>query len=504
MSRHQSNNCFVCIERDCIAEYERAFQCEREQATCGQDHRAARAEVTSANDRSLVDRCFTHCHNRFVFSQRFKPNRRYILLLILGWIVYATTLLATVANVPFHPDESTSLFLSQDFDTLFIRGDIQGVVWGGEPYSEASARVRYRLLDAPFTRYAIGFSRWAFGNGSAALPVDWDWALDWEGNVRAGALPAPELLRIARLPATLLAVFTPVIVFLIGRHIGGAPFGAIAAILYAANSFVLLHNRRAMSEGPLLFFILLAFLVALRFRSKLFLLGITVGLAASAKATGLILLTVALFAALARPAENAKRSVGAYVRPLVLLTGGFGLAMFIFNPALWRQPVAAAQEMVRARNTLASEQTTQLRIATPGLVPESIFLRVAALPYQSMFAPLAFWDVPNYAEQTALQEAAYLGRFWHPIFASPVLGSLFLVLAFAGMLMAVIHHSPQSARMKMLWLWTASTVLGLLILIPIAWQRYYLPLAPLLSLWVAFALVQIIARVREQRSTPND
>ena len=439
-----------------------------------------------------------------MFCPRFKSNRRYVLLLILGWIVYAITLLASVANVPFHPDENTYLFMSQDFDTLFIRGDVQGVVWSGESYSEASARVRHRLLNAPFARYAIGLSRWVFGNGIAAAPVDWDWALDWEGNVRAGALPAPELLRIARLPATLLAAFTPVIMFLIGRHIGGVPLGAIAATLYAANSFVLLHNRRAMSEGPLLFFILLAFLVALRFRSQFFLLGITVGLAVSAKATGLILLPVALFAALARPAENTKRSVGASLRPLLLIMVGFGLAVFIFNPALWRQPVAAAQEMVSARSTLASEQTAQLRLATPGLVPESTVLRVAALPYQSLFAPLAFWDVPNYADQTVLQEAAYLGRFWHPIFTSPVLGSLFLVLAIAGMLMAVIHRSPQRVRMKLLWLWTASTVLGLLILIPIAWQRYYLPLAPLLPLWAAFALVQIFARVRGQRSTPND
>ena len=118
-----------------------------------------------------------------MFSPRFKPNRRYVRLLILGWIVYATTLLATVANVPFHPDESTFLFMSQDFDTLFIQGDIQGVVWSGEPYSEASKRVRQRLLNAPFARYATGFSRWVFGNGSAALPIDWDWELDWEGNV---------------------------------------------------------------------------------------------------------------------------------------------------------------------------------------------------------------------------------------------------------------------------------------------------------------------------------
>ena len=165
-----------------------------------------------------------------------------------------------------------------------------------------------------------------------------------------------------------------------------------------------------MSEGPLLFFILLAFFVALRFRSKLFLLGITVGLAVSSKATGLILLPVALFAALTGSQENSKRAVDTYVRPLALLIVGFGLAIFIFNPALWRQPVAAAHEMVRARNTLAAEQTTQLRLATPGFVPETTFLRVAALPYQSLFALLPFWDVPNYAHQTVLQETAYLGR----------------------------------------------------------------------------------------------
>jgi len=72
------------------------------------------------------------------------------------------------------------------------------------------------------------------------------------------------------------------------------------------------------------------------------------------------------------------------------------------------------------------------------------------------------------------------------------------------MIMALINYSPQKNSMRLLWLWTASTVLGLLILIPIAWQRYYLPLAPLLSLWVAIGLVKIFARVQDHRSTRHD
>jgi hypothetical protein len=178
------------------------------------------------------------------------------------WGVYALAMLATLPSVPFHPDESTHIYLSQDFDQLVRRVDPAGVTWQA---ASAPAEVRrYRLLEAPLSRYLIGLSRTLTGQHTPPLAVDWNWSATWEANAAAGALPSEALLAAARVPATLGTVAGALLVFAIGRRAGGLVAGVSAAALYAANGALWLHGRRAMSEGLTIFAILLAVWVMLR------------------------------------------------------------------------------------------------------------------------------------------------------------------------------------------------------------------------------------------------
>jgi hypothetical protein len=60
-----------------------------------------------------------------------------------------------VFKVPFHPDESTHIFMSADFERMLTNPT--GMIWKmGDLVPDI---VRYRMIDAPITRYLLGFGR---------------------------------------------------------------------------------------------------------------------------------------------------------------------------------------------------------------------------------------------------------------------------------------------------------------------------------------------------------
>src|SRR5512140_1759946 len=105
------------------------------------------------------------------------------------WPLYLAVLLVTLlywaglASVPFHPDESTQIFMSADFDTLFRQPG--SLAWSPTPADPA--RQLYRLLDAPLTRDLIGAGRTLAG--LPATSIDWNWSLTYADNAASGALP---------------------------------------------------------------------------------------------------------------------------------------------------------------------------------------------------------------------------------------------------------------------------------------------------------------------------
>ena len=90
----------------------------------------------------------------------------------LLWGGYAAALLVTLPAVPFHPDESTHLYLSRDFDLLFRQREPAAVTWQA---ADAPPDVRrYRLLEAPLSRYLIGLSRALTGQPALTTSTDWN------------------------------------------------------------------------------------------------------------------------------------------------------------------------------------------------------------------------------------------------------------------------------------------------------------------------------------------
>jgi hypothetical protein len=108
-----------------------------------------------------------------------------------------------------------------------------------------------------------------------------------------------------------------------------------------------------------------------------------------------------------------------------------------------------------------------------------------------MFAEAGF-------HQAHIQAAvsAYLSNPFHALFRSAAWGSLLLALTLIGLIAGVyrIFHSDavNRRRISLLLIATLLQAAILLVMIPLAWQRYYLPLIPYICLWAGYGVYKII------------
>ena len=211
--------------------------------------------------------------------------------LVAGFIALASLCYFwDLLQVPFHPDESTQIFMSSDVD-LWLE-DPLSLAWQSQ--TPPDARAEYRLLDAPFARTWIGLFRVI--SATPKLPADWDWSATWTQNIQAGAYPSDAQLLVSRAASAIFFPLDLVFLFLIGRKLQSNLLGWLMIVIFCLNALVLLHSRRSMSEGPLLFFTILALWSFLQNPRYLFLSAIPAALAFNSKYSALPLFAIGLFA----------------------------------------------------------------------------------------------------------------------------------------------------------------------------------------------------------------
>lgn len=393
----------------------------------------------------------------------------FVLLLLLISAFY----LSGVSQVPFHPDESTFLYMSAEYDRLISHPT--RMAWDSS--AELTPILRYRMIDAPLTRYMLGLG---FSIFNLEPPqADWDWSASWEENQAAGALPNPGLLLAGRLLVASLFPLSLVLLYLIGLKLDGRLLGILAVILLSTHPLILLHTRRAMAEGPLLFTLLLALYALLSADRFPFLAGLAFGLALNAKQSAGLLLPAGLAAAswITFPVPHRLRKI---LANLLLFSLGFGLLTLMLNPFLWLSPVKAVQAAVSLRQDLVSRQVADFEGIAPSQVLESPTQRVAVALAQLYIAPPVFSEAGNYTQFTNPAEAEYsapavnnLGR--GPLVAGIIMG--FTLIGLAGFSRRLIFGTFSVRRQAALLLLAfALTSIGIILLVPLAWQRYYVPL----------------------------
>jgi hypothetical protein len=418
---------------------------------------------------------------------------------MIDWLLVIFIVLATLAywagvpSVPFHPDESTYIFMSADWEVLFS----QPLTLAWQP-EISDLRQTYRLLDAPLARYLCGAARWI--TGQAPLAADWNWAWTWDQNQAAGALPDSNLLTASRFGSASLFPFSLLLLYLTGYRLGGRFLGWSSLIFMASSALILLHTRRAMAEGGLIFCTCL-FMASLVFcRKHPWLIAIPAALAFCAKQSTLPFMGIGILAVVLFEKNGMMHAI-----QVLLLYGLLYLGLIVLlNPFLWAHPLEAIRAAVVARQDLLARQTHEFALAAPDAVLNSPWVAGIALIANLFVTPPAIADVGNYLNQTQSAAQAYLSSPFHQFLRGLWAGGLLLGLTIAGGLItlkrSLVKGNPQRATWALLWLTGLLQLVTLALTLTLPFQRYVLPLVPFTCLWSSVCLTQLKDRVFSKRA----
>ncbi len=431
-------------------------------------------------------------------------------------MLLACYVLAGTAEVPFHGDESTQIYMSRDYAYQFIQHDLNQIAYSDTPSNAAEQELR--LINGTVNKYLIGLAWHLDGMSISNINEQWDWGADWNYNQQNNHAPTETLLLASRWPSALLLAAGVAVVFALGQTLGGRWTPYVASLYYALNPALLLNGRRAMMEGSFIFFSLLVLLVAIWLLQhpslpRAILLGIVSGFALASKHTAVFTVVVVFTAVLLYLIYQSARSEDdSSVVDYVLLPylgfaaiAAFGV-FFALNPVWWGDPAARAQNVLQLRQSLLAGQTATFGGYAQFGDQFSGFLRQGLIVYPQYFE-ISGWDV-YLADQISRYEASV----WRGVsIGGSVVGALVLCgIMAAGVWEWVKVLVPQRLRNRRWvrwtmpddeavvdvypavvgahWLvgtWMLMMVFSTLLLTPLEWQRYYLPLYPAIGLLIA-------------------
>ena len=410
------------------------------------------------------------------------------------WVIHLLCLFLTLFYlwgmnlVPFHPDESTQIFMSQDpFD--FIKDPLS---LSYSPDAELTSKMTYRAIDMPLTRYLIGFAR--FVTNSPGLQSDWDWSLTWEQNLKIGAYPSQSLLKTARFIPTLLIPISIYLFYFSIRKILPKTPALIAVLFLGLNPLILLHGRRAMAESALLFGITLFLWSVTRDRIKPILVGIAIAIAFNAKQTGIFLIPAGIIAVCTLPDEE--QNLKDMLARIAVVMAVFFIITLLLNPYYWKSPFSA---IIFGNQTRAQLLDLQLMDHLGGSSPN--ILRQALNLISNVFMlPPAVSEIDNYLDPLTRQIQVYRDILPHSWGRDLIGGSLQITIFLSGFYVLSKRYSSHSKAIKnnliLLLITTFSLTLGILIFLPLPWQRYFIPLIPLVAFWFGYGFLPLSEAIK--------
>jgi len=410
-------------------------------------------------------------------------------LFLLCTLITALFLIWGCSLVPFHPDESTQIFMSQDFRLLLTQP--RTLAW--QPGEDLIPPARYRAIDAPLTRYLIGWAR--FLNRTPPLENDWNWSLSWVENDSRGALPSSRQLQTSRFAVTLLIPASMLLLYSTVKSILNGPTALLSALLLGLNPLTMLHARRAMAESSLLAGVCFFLWAVTRKRIRPWLIGLGLAAAVNAKQSAVALLPVGIIA-VCWP-NNGGLNTKSVIRRVAELAVVFTAITLILNPFFWSQPFQAARVSLKLRSSFTSAQTADfLDTETDSSV---IGQRSLAAVVNLYLRPPSTEEVGNYLAVVEKQKQHYFSHPLHSWGRGLIPGSLFLSLSAVGILVLSLSlRGSESAafRGQLLLLLAFFLQLAVLILLfSLPWQRYVMPLLPFTSVLISLGLSPLLSKI---------
>lgn len=436
--------------------------------------------------------------------------KRFILSAVWIGFLFVFVLLG-VPYASYHGDETSHLYNSHDYAILFIDRNPQALLVDLPIDTE---REYLRLADSTIARYSMGLAWHLAGYRQADLPQgNFNWFADYAGNQALGRIPDQHLMVVVRLPSAIFLALSAVVMFGIGYRFGGLKMAFFVSGLYIFNPVILLNGRRALQEGSLLFFGLLTVLTAIIISQRRenrthvpFLLWVCLTVAAAftllSKNNGFVYVAAAfLWVLLPEFSRSGLRSMGRTVLSLAL-SGVFMLLLFVaFSPGLWSDPLMRIRDASVIRLAAINQQ-----VMDDPEAPTTLERRVADIFTQPFIRPMAHYDAGASNLFAAQEEliAAYEASPLSGIHFGVVFGVPLTLLACFGMLVnfmpRIRRHSPALALGLTSWLLLN---VGVLLLLPLPWQRYFLALIPVMVVFVAIGLWGLFGLLRPVLRLPG-
>ncbi len=390
--------------------------------------------------------------------------------------------------VPFHPDESTQIFMSKDVELIF--NNTTDLFF--QENAQNSDEQNYRLLDAPLPKYFIGIFRYIFKLES--IPLDWDWSISWTDN--QNAIPIPQLLLISRISAAIFFPLSMILFALILKEVFGSDILLIilSLTLFAFNSLLLLHTRRAMAESSLIFFLLLSLLTLCKISNKwFFLASVPIAFAINAKQILIFLIPLALIVLIFNFSNKLKIFVMQTTIFFVLLVSIF----YFLNPVTWKQPLHVAQQMINQRIELSQNQADAIESVTPEFLTNSVSKRITAFIAQIFILQPSPQEVSNYQENLNQSMINYFKNPLHRGLIRNLIGGTIYFILFSFGFFKSFSLLPNKFKLIFLSGFILFS-LEILFTLTIPFQRYYLPAIPFTIIFAMIGLRQIINKIKNR------
>jgi 4-amino-4-deoxy-L-arabinose transferase-like glycosyltransferase len=390
-------------------------------------------------------------------------------------------------QVPFHPDESTQLFNSYDVET-FLK-DPLSMAW--EPTVPLTTQMRYRMLDAPLTRYFIGIGR--FITGHPPQTVDWDWSKSWEENSNAGALPDTSALFVARLSVAWVFPLS----LLLFWHLLSMNFGKLAGWIgiafLAGNSLILLHTRRSMAESLTVFFVIFCIWAIFFCKKHPWLIALPVSLAFNAKQSTAIWLLIGFMPILFNYKYYLHHKLLG-IKHLSLYAIFVIGVFFLLNPFAWKHPFQSLQEAFFLRQDLVAQQLADIIRVSPQAALTTPLQRISGIVANLFFTTPAPLDTANYQVALSDQVNKYLSIPINSFMRNFLGGSILLIFSLTGMYSVIRGLVGNQKREEILIILAGVLQFILLVFtVPIPFQRYVMPLVPIVIFFFAIGFSNLIS-----------
>lgn len=400
-------------------------------------------------------------------------------------IFLASSLINNLQKQPFHKDEGHFIATSYCFDQLLE---------GKWRFDKDKEKGNYYALNAPpLARYLIGIGR--FGcNREICKP--WNFSQTDAVNEAQGRKPRAKLLYWSRFPMALLGALSGTMLFFLMRKACGRLGGYLFLYVFWQSVYFTQMLSRAMTEGGLVAFSLLAACLTYKALEKvrdaddenrrtkttwlLVAAGICCGLAGSAKLNGMTAAVAVVLTMVLRCGTN-----GLLTFPF--LVSASAVATFIgLNPFLYSDPIGRTKAMINVR-------ITELTLLQQD--------------------PLGITKLPVGERTSLVIHRLYYSFFPTFLYTSIFLDAFLAVVGLIGLLINAFAAKDRQRRDAALVLVCFLLVLGIPALFsPADWDRYFLMPALLVVVCVTAAIayfLEVIVRLvdmlirRAKKKSPN-